>query len=92
VRIDRLDAAWWQMRVADTGPGIPASSIQAIFEPFRQLPEANRVMRKGYGLGLSITKQLIKLMGGDIVVESEVGKGTTFIATLPLITELENYE
>jgi signal transduction histidine kinase len=78
------------MQVSDTGPGIPENAIQAVFEPFRQLPEANRIMRKGYGLGLSITKQLIKLMGGDIVVESEVGKGTTFIATLPLITEMEN--
>ncbi|MBI5952574.1 MAG: PAS domain S-box protein [Chloroflexi bacterium] len=92
VRIDRLDSTWWRMEVADTGPGIPANSIQTIFEPFRQLPEANRVMRKGYGLGLSITKQLIRLMGGDIVVESEVGKGTTFTATLPLVVEAENYE
>ena len=92
VKIHKSGPARWQMRVSDTGPGIPENAIQSVFEPFKQLPEANRIMRKGYGLGLSITKQLIKLMGGDIIVESEVGKGTTFIATLPLITELESYE
>ncbi len=80
------------MEVSDTGPGIPENSIQAVFEPFKQLPEASRILRKGYGLGLSITRQLIRLMGGDIVLESEVGKGTTFIATIPLITEMENAE
>ncbi len=90
VKIYKLDSDWWRMQVSDTGPGIPENAIQAVFEPFRQLPEANRIMRKGYGLGLSITKQLINLMGGDITVESEVGKGTTFTATLPLITEMEN--
>jgi PAS domain S-box-containing protein len=88
-RIYRLDSTQWKMQVADTGPGIPENAIQAVFEPFKQLPEANRIMRKGYGLGLSITKQLINLMGGNITVESEIGKGTTFTATLPLITEAD---
>jgi len=91
-RIYKSDIDQWKMEVADTGPGIPENSLQVVFEPFKQLPEANRIMRKGYGLGLSITKQLIKLMGGDIIVESEMGKGTTFIATLPLITEVEIVE
>jgi PAS domain S-box-containing protein len=89
VRIYKLDTNQWRMQVADTGPGIPESSLQAVFEPFKQLPEANRILRKGYGLGLSITKQLVKLMGGDITVESQLGRGTTFTATLPLITEVE---
>lgn len=88
VRIEKLDSIWWQMEVADTGPGIPENSIQTIFEPFRQLPEANKIMRKGYGLGLSITKQLVNLMGGDILVTSKVGKGTAFVITLPLVTEI----
>lgn len=80
----------WSMQVTDTGPGIPPEAQKTVFEPFKQLPEAARVLRKGYGLGLSITKQLINLMGGDVQLESEVGKGTTFTITLPLTTELES--
>jgi signal transduction histidine kinase len=75
------------MQVSDTGPGIPPESIATVFEPFKQLADANKALRKGYGLGLSITKQLVYLMGGKISLESTVGKGTTFTATLPLIIE-----
>lgn len=75
----------WKMQVADTGPGISTDVISTIFEPFKQLPEASKVLRKGYGLGLSITKQLIRLMGGEIEVDSEIGKGTTFTVILPLV-------
>ncbi len=89
VNIFKSDTNEWKMQVSDTGPGIPENAIQAVFEPFKQLPEANRILRKGYGLGLSITKQLINLMGGNITVESEVGKGTTFTTTLPLVTEAQ---
>lgn len=79
----------WGMQVSDTGPGIAPDAIQTIFEPFKQLPEASRILRKGYGLGLSITNQLIRLMGGKITLESEVGKGTTFTVTLPMVTAAE---
>jgi PAS domain S-box-containing protein len=82
----------WEMRVSDTGPGIPANAVHAIFEPFKQLPETNKKAHKGYGLGLSITKQLINLMEGDIIMESQVGIGSTITATLPLITEVEIVE
>lgn len=79
----------WTLRVVDTGPGIPPEALQTIFEPFKQLAEANKTLRKGYGLGLSISRQIIKLMGGTISVESTVGKGTTFTVSLPLISESE---
>ena len=79
----------WMMRVTDTGPGIPEESLNTVFEPFKQLADAHKSLRKGYGLGLSITRQLIRLMGGNITLESTVGKGTTFTAILPLITEEE---
>jgi len=92
IRIHRSASAEWKMLVADTGPGIPPEARQAVFEPFKQLAEAGRIIRKGYGLGLSISRQLIRLMGGDIVLESQVGKGTTFTATLPLITEEDRAE
>jgi len=78
--------AEWTMRVTDTGPGIPPESLKSIFEPFKQLAEAHKTLRKGYGLGLSISRQLIHLMGGNIAIESVIGKGTTFTVTLPLIT------
>jgi signal transduction histidine kinase len=77
------------MQVSDTGPGIPPESIITVFEPFKQLADAHKSLRKGYGLGLSITKQLATLMGGKISLESTVGKGTTFTVTLPLIEAIE---
>ncbi|HRQ32274.1 MAG TPA: histidine kinase N-terminal 7TM domain-containing protein [Anaerolineales bacterium] len=88
-KIFKASAAKWKIEVADTGSGIPEEALRTIFEPFKQLPEASKVSRKGYGLGLSITRQLIHLMGGEINVESRLNVGTTFIVTLPLITEIE---
>ncbi|MCB0100733.1 MAG: PAS domain-containing protein [Anaerolineales bacterium] len=84
----------WVIRISDTGPGIPPHALNLIFEPFKQLANANKSLRKGYGLGLSITRQLIRLMGGNIIIESEVDKGTTFTVNLPLILApaLENIE
>lgn len=89
VQICRSAVAEWKMMVTDTGPGIPQESMKTVFEPFKQLPEAARVLRKGYGLGLSITKQIINLMGGEIKLESQVGVGTTFTVTLPLLIPTE---
>ncbi len=79
----------WMMRVKDTGPGIPPEAVHTVFEPFKQLPDAHKTLRKGYGLGLSISRQLVQLMGGNITIESTLGKGTAFIVTLPLITETD---
>ncbi|MDP1545210.1 MAG: histidine kinase N-terminal 7TM domain-containing protein [Anaerolineales bacterium] len=89
VRIYKSSPAEWIMQVRDTGPGIPRESMHMVFESFKQLPEASKIIRKGYGLGLSITKQLITLMNGSITVESKVGQGTTFTITLPLVEEKE---
>ena len=66
--------------IADTGLGIPSSNIDRIFDPFF----TTKPVGKGTGLGLSICYGIIKKMGGDIDVESEVGKGTTFTVTLPV--------
>jgi len=72
--------------VQDTGVGIPQDRLDAIFSPFTQAD--NTITRRfaGTGLGLSITDRLIKLMGGTIRVESELGTGTTFHLTVPLTT------
>ena len=69
--------------VSDTGIGVPASEIERIFEPFVQAERALRTKDQGVGLGLAISRQLARAMGGDLRVVSEVGKGSTFTLTLP---------
>jgi signal transduction histidine kinase len=68
-----------QFRVTDTGPGITATAIRQIFDRFEQLEDRTWQKFGGTGLGLSIVKRLVQLMGGEIEVESQIGKGTSFI-------------
>jgi PAS domain S-box-containing protein len=84
VRVYMHDADHWAMAVADTGIGIPEDAQQYIFEPFRQVDDSATREYGGAGLGLSIVKQLVTLMGGWIELESEEEKGSTFIVILPL--------
>jgi len=70
------------IRVSDTGIGIPADALKYVFKPFRQVDGSLTREYGGTGLGLSICYNLVKLMGGKIEVESEHGKGSTFIVTL----------
>ncbi len=72
-----------EFEVADTGQGIARDEIEHLFEPFEQT-SAGRLSREGTGLGLTISRQLVQIMGGDIAVESEVDKGTTFRFAVPL--------
>jgi len=69
-----------QVTIKDNGPGIPPDALKKIFEPFYTTKEAG----KGTGLGLAITYGLIKKLGGEISVESRLGKGTTFSIDLPI--------
>ena len=85
VRIFSSESAHWSIEVSDTGAGIPADEFENIFEPFKQIGNAVTIENKGSGLGLSIVKQLVELMNGSIDLESEVGVGTTFVVTLPLL-------
>jgi signal transduction histidine kinase len=78
------DEHHWEIQVADTGVGIPKEEQAVVFEPFRQLNSSVTRDNRGVGLGLSITKQLVDLMHGRIVLESEPGKGSTFIILLPI--------
>ena len=79
-RGDRLCVEIW-----DTGPGIPDSQLQAIFEEFYQLDNAARECSKGLGLGLSIVKRLGDMLGHTIGVRSRSGKGSVFSVTIPIV-------
>ncbi|HVF24730.1 MAG TPA: ATP-binding protein [Anaerolineales bacterium] len=75
----------WGIEVADTGHGIPKSELAYIFDSFRQVEGSAARVHGGFGLGLSIVKQLVGLMNGEIKVHSKPQEGTTFIITLPLV-------
>jgi signal transduction histidine kinase len=74
--------AW--VRVVDTGRGIPDDQLDTIFEPFVQLDRhLTRESQQGVGLGLAISRDLARLMGGELTVESARGHGSTFTLALP---------
>jgi signal transduction histidine kinase len=72
-----------EIAIEDTGEGIPAGELKAVFDKFHQVRRAGQGKPQGTGLGLAIAKSLIELHGGRIRVESEVGRGTRFVLTLP---------
>jgi len=71
-------------RVSDTGIGIPADQIDSIFDPFVQVNARLTRTEEGIGLGLAISRDLARGMGGDLTVDSAVGEGSTFTLSLPL--------
>ncbi|HEY6090015.1 MAG TPA: ATP-binding protein [Gemmatimonadaceae bacterium] len=79
----REDEKTLYIAVADTGSGIPEDKLDAIFEPFVQVNRDYASKHEGTGLGLSISRDLARRMGGDLTVESELGKGSTFVLSLP---------
>jgi signal transduction histidine kinase len=85
VRLACPQANRWRIEVSDTGRGIPASEIPYIFDPFRQVDGAATRVQGGFGLGLSIVKQLVHMMNGEIKVKSLLEQGSTFSVTLPLV-------
>jgi len=74
----------FEISVSDNGIGIPADQQKAIFEPFKQVSSFANRSHDGTGLGLTIVKYYVELHSGEIHVESEVGKGSTFTITIPL--------
>ena len=84
VRLKRPSPASWSIEVHDSGVGIPPADQQNIFEPFRQVSNSITRKNRGSGLGLAITRQLVELMGGQVHLASEIGRGSLFTVTLPI--------
>jgi PAS domain S-box-containing protein len=77
-----------EIRVADTGIGIPSDAYSLIFEPFRQIDHSATRLYGGSGLGLHIVKRLLGLLKGTVTVASQVGQGSTFRVWLPVNSSL----
>jgi signal transduction histidine kinase len=75
----------WNLSVKDTGIGIPAHALEYIFDEFRQVDGSSQRAYGGSGLGLAITRNLARIMDGEVRVTSKLGEGSTFIVTLPLV-------
>ena len=78
-----------QLTVSDTGRGIPAAELKAVFERFYRISESGSAGVQGTGLGLAIARELAQLMGGEITVTSERGQGSTFRVRLPVWLNME---
>ena len=72
-----------ELRVVDSGPGIPADQLDAILEPFVQIQTTTSMNARGCGLGLTIARDLTRMMGGELLVHSVVGVGSAFTVRFP---------
>lgn len=79
-----LDENFVSVAVEDTGIGIAPQFLEVVFEEFRQVDGSNTRRHGGTGLGLAISRKLSRMLGGDLTVQSEVGKGSTFMFTIPV--------
>ena len=77
------ESAGIEIRIADTGCGIPADQLERVFEPFHQVENELSRATNGTGLGLPLSRKLVERHGGTLVLESAVGRGTTAILSLP---------
>jgi ammonium transporter len=82
-RISKDGEPWISMAVTDTGIGIPEDKLDLVFEEFAQVDDSTTRDFGGTGLGLALTRQICRMMGGEISLESEFGVGSTFTITLP---------
>jgi signal transduction histidine kinase len=82
----RASAGELRLAVRDTGIGIPASSLQELFQDFHQLETGDGKRHDGTGVGLALSRRLARALGGDVEVESVNGKGSTFTLVLPRVS------
>ena len=78
-----MDATWIELSVSDTGIGMTPEQQAKLFEEFTQADATTAQRFGGTGLGLAITRKLARMMGGDVTVTSEPGKGSAFTVRLP---------
>ena len=78
-----IEAGCPTITVVDTGIGIPAKDLSRVCEPFVQVDTSLARRFEGTGLGLTLTKRLVELHGGELILRSTVGRGTTIIIRLP---------
>ena len=83
-RLEQTGQDWIQLRVRDSGIGMTPEQLQRLFQAFTQADASTTRKYGGTGLGLAITRKFCQMMGGDILAESEYGKGSTFIMHLPV--------
>ena len=89
-REDRRDGSWMFFRVKDTGIGMTPEQRSRLFQPFMQADAATSRKYGGTGLGLALCQNFCTMMGGEVTVESEMGKGSAFTVRLP--GEIENFD
>ncbi|GAB3808451.1 two-component regulator propeller domain-containing protein [Spirosoma humi] len=83
---DIQDRTSVQLRITDSGIGIPPENLPHIFDRFYQVDNSRTRSYEGTGIGLALVKELIELLGGTILVESQLHRGTTFLLTLPVLS------
>ena len=92
LRVKQESADWLRVEVIDTGVGIARQDQAKVFKEFRQVGNQNWQRGEGSGLGLSIGRRFIQMHGGDMGLESELGKGSTFYFTLPLRQQVDELD
>ena len=95
VALDHKPDKWLEVKVVDTGVGIPEDDLPKVFERFYQAQNQEHAQSGGTGIGLSLTKELVQLMGGSISVESpdpDGGQGTVFTIHLPITNQAKTVE
>ncbi|MCB9331567.1 MAG: response regulator [Lewinellaceae bacterium] len=90
-RIEHQESPFLEVKVRDTGIGIPDKDLERIFDRFYQVDSASTRRVEGSGIGLALTKELVKLLGGTIRVESQRTKGSTFTVLLPIRQEAPEF-
>ncbi|TZF82281.1 response regulator [Pedobacter sp. BS3] len=90
IRDKDINAKWLTVMVKDTGRGMSAKELKNVFNPFYKSQENQAINREGSGIGLALVNSLVKYLGGEITIDSEVDRGTTIQITVPVMMHLND--